>query len=99
MQAACHHVNQSCNNTYMYRSTFVAKMWANADQQTIDQHPAPENGRDLTNNQYEIIWFEGLQFPDTLVPDTEDAHVKMTMVLWYNRQTRRMVITDHVTNM
>ena len=73
MQAACRHAKQSCNNTYMYRSTFVAKMWANADQQTIDQHPAPENGWDLINNQYEIIWFEGLQFPDTLVPDTEDA--------------------------
>ena len=43
-----------------------------ADQQTIDQHPAPENGWDLVNNQYEIVWFEGLQLPDTLVPGKED---------------------------
>ena len=46
-------------------------MWAGADQQTID-HPAPENGWDLVNNQYDVIWFEGIQLPDTLVPDRED---------------------------
>ena len=38
--------------------TFITKMWAN------DQHPAHENGCDLVNNQYEIIWFEGHQLPD-----------------------------------
>ena len=48
-------------------------MWADADQQTIDPHPPPENGCDLVNNQYEIIWFEDLQLPDTLVPDREDG--------------------------
>ena len=44
-----------------------------ADQQTIDQHPTPENGWDLVNNQYDIIWFEGLQLLDILIPDREDA--------------------------
>ena len=57
---------------HIHRSAFVAKMWADADQQTIHQHPPPENGCDLVNNQYEIIWFEGLQLPDTLVPGKED---------------------------
>ena len=28
----------------LHRSALVAKMWADADQQTIDQHPAPGNG-------------------------------------------------------
>ena len=39
----------------------------------IDQHPPPENGWDLITNQYEIIWFEDIQLPDTLVPDREDG--------------------------
>ena len=58
---------------HIHRSAFVVKMWADADQQTIDQRPPPENGWDLITNQYDIIWFEGLQLPDTLVPDREDA--------------------------
>ena len=36
---------------HIHRCAFVAKMWAAADQQTIDQHSAPENGWDLVNNQ------------------------------------------------
>ena len=56
----------------IHRSAFVANMWVDADQQTIDQHPASDNGWDLINNQYEIIWFECLQNPDTLMPDRED---------------------------
>ena len=35
----------------IHRCKFVAKMWADADQQTIDQLPAPENGWDLVSNQ------------------------------------------------
>ena len=58
---------------HIHRSAFVVKMWAGADQQTIDQHPAPENGWYLITNQYNIIWFEGIQLPDTLVPDRQDA--------------------------
>ena len=48
-------------------------MWADADQQTIDQHPAIEDGWELINDQYEIIWCNGLQLPDTLVPEREDV--------------------------
>ena len=40
---------------------------------SADHNPAPENGLDLINNQYEIIWFEGLQLPDTLELDRSDA--------------------------
>ena len=40
------------------RSAFVEKIWADAGQQTIDRHPAPEDGCKLINDQYEIIWFE-----------------------------------------
>ena len=58
---------------HRYQSAFVVKMWADADQQTIDQHPAPENGWYLISNQYKIIWFYGIQVPDTLVPDKRDA--------------------------
>ena len=36
---------------HIHRFVFVAKMWADANQQTIDQHPPPENGCDLANNQ------------------------------------------------
>ena len=71
MQAACRRVKRSGDN--LHRSAFVAKMWADADQQTIDQHPEPKDGWELINDQYEIIWFEGLQLPDTLVPESEDA--------------------------
>ena len=46
-------------------------MWADADQQTIDQHPATEDGWELINDQYEIIWCNGIQLPDTLVPERD----------------------------
>ena len=48
-------------------------MLADADQQTIDQQPATEDGWELINDQYEIIWCSGLQLPDTLVPERVDA--------------------------
>ena len=37
---------------HIHRSAFVANMWADADQQTIDQHPATEDGWELINDQY-----------------------------------------------
>ena len=52
---------------HIHRSAFVAKMWADADQQTI----AIEDGWELINDQYEIIWCNGIQLPDTLVPERE----------------------------
>ena len=30
----------------------------------------------IISNQYEIIWFEGIQLPDTLVPDREDDQLE-----------------------
>ena len=56
---------------HIRRSAFVEKMWPDADKQTIHKHPTPEYGWDLDNNQYKIIWFEGLELPDTLIPDRE----------------------------
>ena len=53
---------------HIHRSAFVAKMCADADQ-----HPAPEDGWELISEQYEIIWFEGLQLRDTLIPDRDYA--------------------------
>ena len=47
-------------------------MWADADQQTIDQHPETEDGWELINEQYEIIWCNGLQLPDTEDVQCED---------------------------
>ena len=58
---------------HIHRSAFVAKMWADADQQTIDQHPSTEDGWELINDQYESIWCNGLQLPDTLIPEREDV--------------------------
>ena len=66
-------MKRSCDNIIIHRSAFVAKMWADADQQTIDQYPATEDGWELINDQYEIIWCNGLQLPDTLVSEREDV--------------------------
>ena len=57
---------------HIHRFVFVAKIWADADQQTIDPTSSTWKRMGLINNQYEIIWFEGLQLQDTLVPDRED---------------------------
>ena len=45
------------------RSAFVEKIWADADQQTIDRHPTPEDGCELINDQNEIISSELLMSP------------------------------------
>jgi len=56
----------------IHRASFVAKMWANADQKEIDQHPAVSDGWKLDDNgSYEIIWFEGSQLPAALIPDRD----------------------------
>ena len=72
---------------HIHRSAFVAKMWADADQQTIDQHPTTEDGWRLINDQYEIIWCNGLQLRIHWYPREKMSNVKMTIVLWYYRQT------------
>ena len=66
---------------HIHRSVFVAKMWAGADQQTIYQHPAHENGWELINDQYEIIWFEGLPLLDTLISERGDAQCEDSAVV------------------
>ena len=57
----------------IHRFACVVNMWADADHQTIDQHPATEDVWELITDQYEIIWCNGIQLPDTLVPERVDA--------------------------
>ena len=54
---------------HLRRASFVAKMWSMADEQIIEQHPSSTNGWELVDNRYDIIWFDGPQLPDTLMPD------------------------------
>ena len=46
-------------------------MWGAADQSVLTQHPTEDDGWLLHNQTYEIIWFDGPQLPETLVPETE----------------------------
>ena len=55
------------------RSAFIARMWANANENHIDQHPKQQNGWELQDNIYRILWFEGQQLPDTLVPEDDES--------------------------
>ena len=50
------------------RASFVARMWAKADQNHIDSHPAEADGWLCEQGLYEPVWFDGPQMPDTLVP-------------------------------
>lgn len=54
------------------RSVFIAKMWAEADNTQINQHPTTEDGWQLENDSYQLIWFTGSQLPEKLIPDDED---------------------------
>lgn len=58
---------------HVNRSAFVATMWANADQKEIEQHPKQHDGWELEGDTYNIVWFEGQQVPDTLVPKEGDT--------------------------
>ena len=40
-------------------SSFVARMWVNANCNNIDQDPQPSHGWDLVNGMYEPKMFEG----------------------------------------
>ena len=51
------------------RATFVAKMWADSHEKMIQQQPSKDDGWELKENVYEILWFDGPQMPETLVPD------------------------------
>jgi hypothetical protein len=47
-------------------------MWGSADKSEIDQHPSPEDGWALTDGQYEFIWFNGPELPDSLVEENDE---------------------------
>lgn len=59
---------------HIKRASFVARMWATATDPQIIQHPSPENGWELKDGLYEVIWFEGPELPDSLIPVEGDLH-------------------------
>jgi len=60
---------------HINRSAFITKIWANADKKEIDQHPKKDDGWELEDNTYNIVWhwFDGGQLPGKLVPEEDDA--------------------------
>ncbi|KAG1714590.1 hypothetical protein GQR58_001019 [Nymphon striatum] len=62
-------------NPHIKRASFVANMWARADQNHIEQHATEENGWQLVDDHYKLVWFEGEQLPDSLIPETEELEV------------------------
>ena len=57
---------------HIHQASFVARMWANADQKDIEQHPSVSDGWNLDENGlYQIIWFKGSQLPKALIPDVD----------------------------
>lgn len=54
------------------RSAFIARMWAQADNTDINQHPTTDDGWQLENDSYQITWFTGSQLPEKLIPEDED---------------------------
>ena len=56
------------------RSAFIARMWANAHEKNIDQHPKLQDGwtQEGQEDQYTIVWFQGPQLPDSLIPEKGD---------------------------
>ena len=59
---------------HMNRSAFIARMWANAHEKNIDQHPKLQDGwtQEGQEDQYTIVWFQGPQLPDSLIPEEGD---------------------------
>ena len=61
---------------HVKRVAFVAKMWANAHNQFINQKPqSPEDGLERINDVYEIMMFLGPQVLDNMVSDSEEESV------------------------
>lgn len=58
---------------HMKQSSFVAKMWANADKSEINQKPSSDDGWELHDGLYEITWFDGCQLPELLIPEENDG--------------------------
>ena len=59
---------------HIKRASFVARMWATAIESEITHHPSTENGWQLKDGQYEVIWFEGPELPESLIPVEGDHH-------------------------
>ncbi len=58
---------------HIYRTGFVARMWAKADHQEIVQNPKTTDGWELKDGCFEPIMFEGPQIPDDVL--TDDVNV------------------------
>ena len=56
-------------SAHIKRASFVAKMWAAADQQHLEQHSTEEDGWELLDGEYQLIWFYGEQLPDSLISE------------------------------
>jgi len=59
------------------RATFVAKMWADSHEKVIQQQPTKEDGWELKGNVYEVLWFDGPQMPDSLVPEEGETETDL----------------------
>lgn len=56
-------------STHIARTSYVARMWSKANTCVLNP-PTESDGWYLsTDNQYEVIWFNGPQLPDKLVPE------------------------------
>ena len=51
------------------RTIFVAKMWADSHEKIIQQQPSKDNGWELKGKRQKILWYDGPQLPEALVPD------------------------------
>ena len=57
---------------HIARANFIAVMWANADSNNIKKTPEREDGWDVTDGGYGVIWFLGDQLPPSLIPAIPD---------------------------
>ena len=58
-------------SAHIRRASFVAKMWAAADQH-LEQHPTEEDGWELLDGEYKLIWFYGEQLPQRMTPEESE---------------------------
>ena len=82
--------------THVNRSAFIATMWVNADQKEVDQHPKQHDGWELEDDTYNIVWFEGQQLPDTLVPKVTQVPMLGTLMrtLFYLQTTKQGILVQ-----
>ena len=82
--------------THVNRSAFIATMWVNADQKEVDQYPKQHDGWELEDDTYNIVWFEGQQLPDTLVPKVTQVPMLGTLMrtLFYLQTTKQGILVQ-----